>query len=128
MDDYTETNADPLGLTVGGETFDELIFAVDGKMSYDMSDAVSVAGNLGLGFDAINDQAEITSSFTGLSSLGQNATFVTTGVDPSPFLLRGGLGLMVQPGGGVELVTRYDLEAREDFANHTLSMKFRMPF
>ena len=122
-DSYTETGAGSLGLRVEGETYDELIFAVDGKINHELNDTVSLTGNLGLGLDAINDQGSITSSF-----VGGGGTFVTDGVDPSALLFRGGLGLMMQPVNGIELVARYDLEAREDFANHTVSMKFRMPF
>jgi hypothetical protein len=43
-------------------------------------------------------------------------------------LIRGGLGVVMEPVSGIELVTRYDLEAREDFENHTVSIKLRMPF
>lgn len=125
MDGYTETGAGSLGLKVEGETYDELIFAVDGKINYDLSDALSLTGNLGLGFDAINDQATITSSF-----VGGGGTFVTNGVDPCALLFRGGLGLVMHPANvnGIELVTRYDFEGREDLSNHTVSLKFRMPF
>jgi hypothetical protein len=54
--------------------------------------------------------------------------FVTNGSDPSALLMRGGLGVEMEPVSGIELVTRYDLEAREDFENHTVSIKLRMPF
>jgi hypothetical protein len=56
------------------------------------------------------------------------AGFVLDNHDPSALLVRGGLGVVMEPVSGIELVTRYDLEAREDFANHTVSIKLRMPF
>lgn len=122
-DGYTETGSGPFNLTVDGHTVDELIFAVDGKLSHAMTETTTLTGNLGLGYDAIGDQASITSSF-----VGGGSNFVTNGIDPSSLILRGGLGLVVSPASGIEIVTRYDVEAREDFTNQTGSIKFRMPF
>lgn len=121
-DSYSETGS-PFNLNVDSTTTDELVFAVDGKINQTLNDTTSLTANLGLGFDAINDQASLTSSF-----VGGGASFATNGIDQSPLLLRAGLGLEMNPSSNLEIVTRYDLEARDDFMNHTASVKLRMPF
>jgi outer membrane autotransporter protein len=123
LDGYTEQGPGGYNLNVDGQTVDELIFSVDGEFSHKWSATTSLTANLGLGYDTINDQASIASSF-----VAGGPAFVTKGIDPSPLLIRGGLGVVMEPVSGIELVTRYDLEAREDFENHTVSIKLRMPF
>jgi len=60
--------------------------------------------------------------------VGGGGNFVTNGIDPSPVMLRAGLGLVMYPTANLEIVARYDLEARQDFLNQTASLKLRLPF
>jgi len=122
-DSYTETGAGALNMNVGADSTQELIFGADGKVQYPLAKMVTLSANLGAGYDVINDAASITSSFAGGGS-----SFITRGIDPSPWIGRGGLGFSVDQLQGMEITARYDVEAREDFSNQTASLKFKMPF
>ncbi|WP_417583820.1 autotransporter domain-containing protein [Nitrincola sp.] len=121
---YTETGAGPLNLKVTSRTTDELILAMDGKLTQELKQDVLLSANLGLGYDLLNEQTSITSSFAG----APGAAFTTKGMDPSPWLARGGLGLATHTAGGMEVSARYDAEYRQDFLNQTASIKLRWAF
>lgn len=123
-DGYTETGAGALNLKVNRRTTDELILAVDGKLTHEIKQGVTLSTNLGLGYDALNSQASMTSSFAGAPGVA----FTTEGLKNSPWLARGGLGLASQTAGGMEISARYDAEYRQDFLNQTASIKLRWAF
>jgi hypothetical protein len=102
----------------------KLVFGVDGKVTHHLNDRTTVTGNLGVGYDVINERASITSAFAGEAS----SAFVTDGIKPSPWLVRGGIGAVYQTRGGVEITGRYDAEYRESFLNQTASIKARWAF
>ena len=122
-DSYTETGADALNLVVDGQDTDELVLGVGSLYQRSLNDAVTFNGELGVGYDFLNEQASITSSFSGGGS-----SFVTYGIDPSPWLISGGLGLTVEQGSGLEFTASYEVESRSDFLNQTASLKLLMPF
>ena len=66
----------------------------------------------------------MTSAFAGSPS----TSFVTYGLDPSPWLMRGGIGIVGKMTETVEVSARYDIEARKDFDNQTASVKLRWAF
>ncbi|TCS37987.1 outer membrane autotransporter protein [Paucimonas lemoignei] len=120
---YTETGANALNLNVAKNSTDELILAVDGKLNYAVSRSTILSANLGGGYDVLSSQSSINAAY-----VGGGGQFVTRGLDPSPWLVRGGLGLTVTNGNAMEVTARYDIERRDGFANHTASVKLRMPF
>jgi outer membrane autotransporter protein len=123
-DGYTEKGSGPFNLKVDSNDTEELVFALEGKINHSLTPALTLSGNLGLGYDAISDEASITSSF-----VDGGGNFVTDGIDPSPFMLRAGLGVELTPWtNGLAIVARYEVEAREDFTNQTVSMKLRKSF
>ncbi|KGK42129.1 hypothetical protein LH51_09380 [Nitrincola sp. A-D6] len=121
---YTETGAGALNLKVDSRTTDELILTADGKFTHEIKQGVALSANLGLGYDALNEQASIASSFAGAPS----AAFTTQGLKSSPWLARGGLGIVSHTSGGMEISARYDAEYRQDFLNQTASVKLRWTF
>ena len=121
---YSEQNAGVLNLHVKSNITEELILGVDGKLTHAVTEKAQITGNLGVGYDVINEQASITSAFAGAPA----ATFVTKGLDPSPWVMRGGIGLVSQATETVEISARYDIEARKDFDNQTASVKVRWAF
>ena len=123
-DGYTEKGAGALNLRVKGRDTDELILAVDGKLTHEIAKGTTVTANLGLGYDALNRESSITAAYTGAPT----AAFTTKGLDPSPWLVRGGLGVVSNTQGGMEVSARYDVEHREDFLNQTASVKVRWAF
>ncbi|MDO9283045.1 MAG: autotransporter domain-containing protein [Methylotenera sp.] len=122
---YNETgNAGALNLRVNSNTTEELVLGVDGKLAHALTDQATFTANLGFGYDVINEQASLTSAFAGAPSV----SFTTKGLDPSPWLMRGGLGIVSKATETVEISARYDIEARKDFDNQTASMKVRWAF
>jgi outer membrane autotransporter protein len=121
---YNETGAGGLNLRVNSNTTEELVLGVDSKLAHSLTDSATFTANLGLGYDVINEQASLTSAFAGAPTL----SFTTKGLDPSPWLMRGGLGIVSKATETVEISARYDIEARKDFDNQTASVKVRWAF
>lgn len=121
---YTETGAGVLNLGVAGRTSDELVLAADGKLTKELGKGTTLSANLGIGYDALSRQASITAAYAG----APGAAFQTKGLDPSPWLLRGGLGVSSTTQSGMEVSARYDAEYRDSFLNQTLSAKLRWAF
>lgn len=123
-DGYTEKGGPaPLLLNVNAETSDELILAADAKFSQTLNDSTTLFANIGAGYDTMNDSVSLTSALA-----GGGAAFTTQGIDPSPWIGRGGLGFTMKTGTAVEVTARYDIEARSDFNNQTASIRVNMPF
>jgi outer membrane autotransporter protein len=123
-DGYTETGAGALNLNVHGRKTDELILAVDGKLTHELSEGMTLTANLGVGYDALSRQASITAAYAGAPGVA----FTTQGLVPSPWLVRGGLGFVSKTQSGMEVTARYDVEHRSHFLNQTASVKLRWAF
>ena len=121
---YSETGAGALNLNVDSRSTDQLILSAGGKLTHTLESQTKLDAYLGVGYDVINDEALITSVFAG----GPGASFVTYGIDPSPWIGRAGLGLVHTLQSGMELSARYDTEFRQDFTNQTASIKARWSF
>lgn len=121
---YSETGAGLLNLNVKARTTEALVLGVKGKLTHQLNDQTSLIANLGVGYDTLNKQTAITSTFAG----APEAAFVTYGIDPSPWLAHAGFGAVYNTKTGVEIVGRYDAEYRESFINQTASVKFRWSF
>lgn len=122
--DYTETGAGALNLAVQSRTTEALVIGVDGKLAHALNAKTTLTANVGVGYDVLSTQASITAAFAGSPS----AAFTTDGLNPSPWLLRAGVGLVHTTAGGVEVSARYDAQYRENFLNQTASIKARWMF
>ena len=120
---YTESGAGASNLTVNGQTVDEFIVGVDGKVTHKLSDTTTLLANLGVGYDTMAKQSSVTAAFG-----GGGAAFSTPGINPSPTVVRGGLGVVMKSSKTVEVAGRYDVEARTGFTDQTISVKVRWPF
>jgi outer membrane autotransporter protein len=121
---YTESGADALNLQVSGQTTDQLVIGVDAKFNYQIQQDLILTANIGAGYDTYNRTNSVTAAFAGGGS-----AFITEGLDPSPWIERGGIGATYKKDNGMEFSGRYDVEARpSNFHNQTVSVKFRMPF
>lgn len=124
---YRETGSasvSPLLLDVASRSSDELILSVNGKINYKLDDSTTVDVNAGLGYDAINDNGSIVAAYAG----APGASFATYGMEQSPWLARGGLGLVHKTQGGMEINVRYDADYRTSFLNHSASIKASWAF
>lgn len=120
---YTESGADALSLAVGKNSARELILSTDIRLNQAVTEQALFTANLGVGYDALGSQSSITASY-----VGGGAQFITRGMPPARWLMRGGLGLVVSNSKAMEVSVRYDAEVREHFTNQTASVKLRMPF
>ena len=120
---YTESGSSA-NLQVDSHSTDELILSIDGKVSHELSPSTDVTANLSLGYDALDAPSSITASFAG----APGSSFVTEGLDSSPWLQQAGFGVIKTTENGMEVSLRYDAEHRESFLNQTASVKFRWDF
>jgi outer membrane autotransporter protein len=121
---YTETGAGLLNLSVNRHTTNQLILSVDGMANHSLDDNTTLSANVGVGYDVKDEDVSVTSVYAG----APGASFVTTGIDQAPWLLRGGVGLVHELANGTEIMVRYDAEVRTDFVNQTASIKARWKF
>lgn len=124
-DSYTETGAGVLNQHIGGSKYEEALLVFDSKLSQMLTDnGLKMVVNGSAGYDFINQQSKSISSFT-----GGGPTFVTNGLEVSPWLFRGGFGLIKETDDGLEFSARYDMETRTSgYLNQTASVKVRWSF
>lgn len=120
---YSETGSDA-NLDVDGNRTEAFVLSINGKLGHALTDSTRLIANLGVGYDVINEQASIASAFAGAPS----ASFVTPGLDLSPWLAQGGVGLVVSATDMLEISAHYDFEVREGFDNQTASIKANLAF
>ena len=120
---YTETGTGSSNLIVDGRNTDQLILSLGGKLAYKANDTTTLLANLGAGYDALGGKNLITASLA-----GGGTAFTTAGIDPSPWIGYGGLGLAFKDKSGMTFTLRYDIEARKDFTNQSVSAKLRWAF
>ncbi|WP_167467182.1 autotransporter outer membrane beta-barrel domain-containing protein [Aquitalea magnusonii] len=123
-DGYQESGAGSLNLNVGTQNTEALVFGVDGKLVSKLNDKLTLSTSIGVGYDAMSKQNAITSAYAGAPT----AAFTTTGINPSPWLGRGALGLAYKTKNGLEITGRYDLEYRQSYLGQTVSLNLNMPF
>ncbi len=121
---YLETGAGLLNLDVASRTTEALVIGINGKLAHQLNDQTMAIANMGVGYDTINKQSAITAAFAGLPG----ASFVTYGIDPSPWIGTAGVGMVYKTKNGLEITGRYDAEYRQDFLNQTASVKLRWGF
>ncbi|MFC7287205.1 autotransporter domain-containing protein [Herminiimonas glaciei] len=121
---YSEGGADALNLNVGSNKTDALVIGADAYLQHRFSPTSRLDANFGIGYDAINQQGNIVATYAGAP--GQ--AFVTTGIEHSPWLARGGIGYSVLASNGTEISFRYDAEGRSDYLNHTASARAKWTF
>ncbi len=119
-----ESGAGALDLAVDGRTTSQLIVGADAKFTRTLGDQTTLIANAGVGYDTINRQAAISATYAG----APDAAFVTYGMTQSPWLARGGIGVMFKTQAGLEFTARYDVEYRESYLNQTASVKARWAF
>lgn len=121
---YQESGAGALNLNVNGRSADELLLAVDGKLTHKLNEATTFVANLGTAYTAVKGNTSIIAAFAG----APQAAFATYGMEQRPWTVRGGFGLVRKTVHGTEIALRYDAEARNDFVNQTASVKARWAF
>lgn len=121
---YRETGAGALNLDVDRRDSESLVLGADAELVHLFSERLSTSLKLGVGYDTIGERASLTSAYAGEPGL----SFRTQGLDPSPWLGRGGVGVSYRVTDSTELSANYDAEYREDFLNQSASLKVRWAF
>ncbi|MBR9882454.1 MAG: autotransporter outer membrane beta-barrel domain-containing protein [Oceanospirillales bacterium] len=121
---YTESGAGLLNLDVESNTTEALVAGVEGQLIHTLNPSTELNAKLGVGYDLINDQASITSSFAG----APGAQFTTEGLDPNPWIANAGFGMFHTADNGAEISANYDAEYRSDYLSQTASLKLRVAF
>lgn len=121
---YTESDAGALNLRVKSQSTDQLIPALQAKLNHSIEQDFILSANAGVGYDLLNGPNSVTASY-----VGGGSAFVTTGLEPSPWLVRTGLGLTYKPSDAYDVTLRYDREDRgSDFDTQSATAKLRLPF
>jgi|AGTN01.1.fsa_nt_gi outer membrane autotransporter barrel domain len=121
---YTETGAGALSLRMESQTTDQLVPAVEAKVTHSVTNDLSLMANAGVGYDVLSSDSIVTASY-----VGGGGAFTTTGLKPSPWIVRSGLGLAYQATDELDVTVRYDREDHgSSFDNQTLSAKMRVAF
>jgi outer membrane autotransporter protein len=121
---YSESGAGLLDLEIDRRSTDALVLGFDSRLAYHATERSTFLVTLGVGLDAVNDRASSVASFAG----APGAEFSTPGIDPNPWLSRGGLSYVHEREDGMQFTARWDAEARQSFINQTFSVKLRWPF
>ncbi|MBX9800102.1 MAG: autotransporter domain-containing protein [Burkholderiaceae bacterium] len=121
---YSETGANALNLNVDAQKTDAFVLGADAHLQHRYSAVSRLDANFGVGYDTINKRGNIVAAYAGAP--GQ--AFVTSGIDHSPWLLRGGIGFVHTTMNGTEIALRYDAEGRSDYLNQTASVRAKWAF
>jgi outer membrane autotransporter protein len=118
---YSESNAGALDLNVSKQTSNELYTSTGVKWDYEFIPKIKLSVNLGAAYNPLNRQVLLTSSYAG----GGNS-FTTYGLQVSPWLYSGGLGVSGMLQKNIELNIRYDAQATiSGYLNQTASAKLK---
>ena len=120
---YTETGAGALNLSVDGDQIDAFIVSLQGDVMHVLNDQWSLLANAGVGYDLIDDDTSLTSSYA-----GGGTAFTTPGLDQAPWSVQVGIGADYNVDDMTTLSFSYDLQGKENFLSHTASAKVRWLF
>jgi len=121
---YKETGADALNLNVASQKTDALVLGADLHLLHSLSPASRFEANFGVGYDTINKSGNIVAAYAGAPGL----SFVSNGIDHTPWLLRGGIGYTHRTDNDTEVSLRYDVESRSDYLHQSASVRAKWAF
>jgi outer membrane autotransporter protein len=118
---YSESNAGPLNLNVNNQTWNELYTTAGIKFDYQFMPKFKISTNVGAGYNLLNRQVLITSSYQ-----GGGDPFTTYGLQLSPWLYSAGIGIGGMLAKNIELNIRYDLQTTSSsYLNQIASAKLK---
>jgi len=123
VDGYRESGAGALSLNVDNDSADSLIIGTGIKANHAASDSLLLMANAGIGYDVMTDRSSLTSSFS-----GGGAQFTTDGIEPDEWVYNAGFGAKYSLDNGTEITASYNIDARQDYTDQSVSANFRMMF
>ncbi|WP_373569403.1 MULTISPECIES: autotransporter family protein [unclassified Bradyrhizobium] len=103
---YQEGGAGGFSLNVEAQTYRELTLTAGLKSAYQVTKQVYLTGDVGVGYNTLNQGLQIKSAFA-----GGGDSFVTNGLALSPWIYSTALGLVAADGKGFDLGIRYGFAA-----------------
>lgn len=103
---YREGGAGGFSLDVDSQTYRELTLTAGLKGAYRIARQVYLTGDVGIGYNMLNQGLQIRSAFS-----GGGESFTTSGLALSPWIYSTALGLVAADGKGFDLGLRYGLSA-----------------
>jgi len=132
-DGYTESGLGALNLVVNKLTTERLVLGVDGKYVYKPTSDTNLSANLGVGYDALQDNESLRARFQG--GPGYNCcgaqpvvSFNVATMDPSPWIVKAGLGASYNVTNSVDLNARYDLNVKDSYFDQMASARVVVKF
>lgn len=121
---YEESGAGALNLHVGAQRQGQLIPAFDLKANHNFNRGFSFSLNAGVGYDLLHNENAVTANFA-----DNGATFITRGLEVSPWVVRTGAGITWKQSNDLDLTARYDRRDRgSNYDNQMVSIKARKLF
>ena len=123
VDGYNESGAGALNLNVDDDSSDSLIIGMGAKASHSVSDNFLLTVNADIGYDLMADRSSLTSSFA-----GGGAQFTTEGIKPDEWVYNAGVAAKYSLTNGTEISFSYNINARQDYTDQSVSANFRFMF
>jgi uncharacterized protein with beta-barrel porin domain len=120
---YSESGAGALNLSVAKQTYNTLIPSADVRIDHSLDSKMTLSANAGAGYNTLNNQVSATSAYA-----GGGTTFVTNGLQVSPWLYNAGVGVTGQIDKNLQLNVRYDnVFSPTGYINQMVSAKLKIP-
>lgn len=123
VNSYNEKGAGLLNLKVESDNAQSLILGLGGRVNHAVSNQLSLLANLGVGYDALAERSDLTSSFE-----GGGAKFTTEGIEQSAVVYKASVGAQYALDNGMEITASYKLNGREGYSDQMLSAQLNMSF
>jgi uncharacterized protein with beta-barrel porin domain len=123
VENYSESGAAALNLNVNNESSDSFVLSTGIKVALRVSESLNLLANAGVGYDLMTDSTSLTSSFS-----GGGAQFTTKGIEPDQWVYNAGLGAKYSLENGTQITANYNLDARHDYTDQSVSANFRLMF
>ena len=121
---YKEKGAGGMNLDVKSFDTNSLVAALEGDLSWSLSESLEVIASSSVGYDLFNDDTSVDSSFA-----GGGAVFRTPGLDNSRVVYGAGIGLAKKMTDLLSFDAKYDFHGRgSDYQSHLFSAKLNWKF
>ncbi|EPJ45231.1 MAG: hypothetical protein OFPII_29180 [Osedax symbiont Rs1] len=120
---YRESGAGALNLIVKDDNFDSLVVSAGFRHQYRATNNLSLITELGLGYDLMADQSNLTSSYA-----GGGAQFTTEGIKPAALTYDAAVGMQYKLENGTNITAKYSINGREHFKQGTFKLNARWMF
>ncbi len=120
---YRESGAGALNLIVKDDSFDSLVVSAGVRHQYSATNHLSLITELGLGYDLMADQSNLTSSYA-----GGGAQFTTEGIKPAALTYDAAIGVQYKLENGTNINAKYSVNGREHFKQGTFKLNARWMF